>query len=309
MISKGYKIAFLFCLVLTNFLCVNRVYSQDLEPRYLSDVPIGLNIMLATYGYSTGNILLDNSLPVEDLNAKLNTIGLAYVRSFKMLNKLAKFDAIVPYSFANFSGVVNSIDSSTTRNGFGDPLIRLSMIFIGAQPLGVSEFMQREDKKFKLGALLRLRLPLGHYDPTKLINLGANRWAVKVGVAGSYTIRKKLILEAHLTSWFFTENNEFFNGNSLKQKPLLGAQLHITYVFKPGVWAAVSFGNIGLGETILNDVEQDNLQNTSRAGAAFAYRLNKSQALKFAFTSGVTTRYGANFTTLLLAYQYMWFGK
>lgn len=309
MISKGYKIVFLSFLVLTNILCVNRVYAQDLEPRYLSDVPIGLNVMLATYGYSSGNILLDNSLPIEDLDAKLNTLGVAYVRSFKMFNKLTKFDAILPYSFAKFSGVVNSIDSSTTRNGFGDPLIRLSMIFIGAQPLGAREFMQRDAKKFKLGAQVRLRLPLGHYDPTKLINLGANRWALKVGVAGSYSIGKKLIMEAHVSSWFFTENEDFFNGNSLKQKAMLGAQLHVTYVFKPGVWAAVSFGDIGFGETILNDVEQNNKQNTSRAGAAFAYKINKAHGLKFAITSGVTARYGANFTTLLLAYQFMWFGK
>jgi len=119
MISKGHKIAFPLFLVLIKFLCVNRGYSQDLEPRYLSDVPIGLNIMLASYGYSSGNIMLDNTLPVEDLDAQLNTIGLAYVRSFKILNKLAKFDAILPYSFASFSGTVSNIDSSTTRNGFG----------------------------------------------------------------------------------------------------------------------------------------------------------------------------------------------
>jgi len=283
--------------------------AQDLEPRFLSAIPTGGNFAIASYGYSSGNILLDNSLPIEDLEAKLNSAVFGYARSFKLFNRLTKFDVIAPYSFGAFSGTVSDIDSSTTRNGFGDPLIRLSMILIGAKPLGISEFMKHKQEKFKLGVSVRLRLPLGQYDPTKLINLGANRWAIKTGFAASYTIRKKIILEGHLNSWFFTENKEFWNGNSIRQKPLLSGQLHVTYVFKPGIWVAASIGRTAMGETIVNGIEKNDLQNNSRFGAAFAYRLNKHNALKIGFSSGVSTRYGANFTTILLAYQFMWFDK
>lgn len=44
---------------------------------------------------------------------------------------VAKFDAVVPYSFAQFSGQVNNVDSSIFRSGFDDPLFRLSAILIG----------------------------------------------------------------------------------------------------------------------------------------------------------------------------------
>jgi len=296
-------------LILITFFNVLNSYSQDLEPRFLSAIPTGGNFAIVSYGYSSGNILVDNTLPIEDLNASLNSVVVAYARSFKLLNRLSKFDVVVPYSFGNFTGIVSAIDSSTSRNGFADPLLRFSMVIVGAKPMGVSEFMKHEQKKFKLGATVRLRLPLGQYDPTKFINLGANRWAVKLGVAGSYTIRKKLVLEGHLNSWFFTENKEFFNGNTIKQKPLISAQMHVTYIFKPGIWIAVSAGTSGMGETIVNGVEKNDLQKNSRFGAAFAYRLNKNNALKMAFTSGVSTRYGADFNTILLAYQFMWFDK
>ena len=83
--------------------------AQDLEPRILSPIPIGGNFFVATYGYSTGNILLDNSIPVEGLNAKIHTTGVAYARSFRLLNRLAKFDVIAPYSFATFSGEVSGM--------------------------------------------------------------------------------------------------------------------------------------------------------------------------------------------------------
>jgi len=285
------------------------IQAQDLEPRFLSAIPTGGNFAIVSYGYSNGNIMLDNALPVKDLTANLNTIAIAYARSFKMFKRLAKFDAVLPYSFATFKGTVSDIDSTTSRNGFGDPLIRLSIVLVGTRPLGVSEFLKQEQKKFKLGISLRLRPLLGHYDPSKLINLGANRWAFKLSVAGSYTIRKKLILEGHLSAWLFTENKEFFEGNTIKQKPLLGAQVNATWIFKPGVWVAVSIGRIARGETIFNGVEQDDLQNNSRFGVAFAYKINKHNALKIAFTSGISTRYGSDFTSLLLAYQFMWFDK
>jgi Putative MetA-pathway of phenol degradation len=303
--SRATQILFLLSICLFSFQLV----AQDLEPRLLSAVPIKGNFAIASYGYSSGNILIDNTLPIEDLNAKLNIIVLAYARSFKLFNKLTKFDVIVPYSNGEFEAVVSNIDTSTSRNGFGDPLLRLSMILVGTPPADISGFFKQEQKKFKLGVSVRLRPPLGQYDPTKLINLGANRWGIKLGLAGSYTIRKKLILEAHLISWFFTKNKAFFNGNTIQQEPLLSAQIHVSYVFKPGIWLAVSAGRNALGQTIVNGVEKEELQSNSRLGAAFGYRINKSHGLKMSFTSGFSTRIGSDFDTLLLAYQFMWFDK
>ncbi|MEN8203376.1 MAG: transporter [Bacteroidota bacterium] len=283
--------------------------SQDLEPRLLSAVPTGGNFAIASYGYSYGNILLDNSLPIEDLSASMNNFVAAYVRSFKLFNKLAKLDVIVPYSFGNFEGVVSNVDSSTSRSGFGDPMFRISMVLVGAGPMATTDFFKQEQKKFNLGAFIRIRPPLGQYDPTKLINLGANRWATKIGLAGSYTFQKKLILEGHLDSWLFTGNKEFWNGNTIKQKPLVSAQMHVAYIIKPGIWAAVSIGQTGRGETIVNGIDKEDLRRGSRYGMAFAYRFTRHSALKIALTSGLSTRYGADFTTAILAYQFIWFDK
>jgi hypothetical protein len=298
-----------FQVILFVLFLVFESKAQDLEPRFLSAIPTGGNFAIASYGYSSGNILVDNTLPIEDLNAKLNSAVFGYARSFKLFKQLAKFDIIIPYSFGKFEGLVSQIDSSTSRTGFADPMFRLSVILVGGRAMGLNEFFKSEPKKFKLGLSFRVRAPLGQYDHTKFINLGTNRWAFKTAIATSYTIKKRLSFEAHLISWFFTENKTFFNGNTIYQKPLIAAQLHISYVFKPGIWLAVSGGTSGLGETIVNGVEQDDLQRNSRYGAAFAYRINKNHALKIAFTSGISTRYGSDFNTFLLAYQFMWFDK
>ena len=289
--------------------CTVNSAAQDLEPRSLSSMPTGTNVAVASYAFSSGNIMLDNALPIEDLKSELNSIVFAYARSFKLFNRLTKVDAIVPYAFANFTGLYQSRDSSTSRQGLGDPSFRISMILIGEQALSPGEFINREKKKFKLGAMARVRVPLGQYDKTKLINLSTNRYSLKLGLAGSYALTKKLNWELHFNSWYFTENNSFFNGNTVKQKPLITLQTHFSYEFKPGIWAAVSFGKSNLGETVVNGVEKDDVQKNTRTGLAFAWRLHKNHSLKIAATTGVTTRYGSDYTTVLIAYQYLWFDK
>jgi hypothetical protein len=284
-------------------------YAQDLEPRSLSPIPTGGNFIVASYGRSSGNILLDNSAPIADLNSTMDNIVVAYARSFKLFNKLSKFDIIAPYSFATFNATVAGTDSSTSRNGFGDPLVRLSIVLIGVPPLTMSEFIKTSPQKFNLGVSLRVRPPLGQYNSDKLINLGTNRWSTKISVGASYSFTKKINAELYLNTWFFTKNNNFFNGNIVEQKPLLSTQVHLSYIFKPGVWLAISVGQSFFGETILNNVEQNDFQRSSRLGGVFAYKLNNHNALKIGITSGLSTRYGADFTTVLIAYQFIWFDK
>ena len=302
------KKSFLVLLLLISGFFASSIHSQDLEPGFLSTMPIGGNIAIASYGYSFGDILIDKSLPIEGLNSKLNILGVGYFRSFKLLNRLAKFDVVLPYAFGSFSGLLVGQPESVTREGFGDPLVRLSMILLGADPVKPAEYFKQEQKKFKLGLAMRFQVPIGQYDPEKLLNLGANRWALRTALAGSYTPKEKLVLEAHLTSWFFSKNDNFFGGNTTKQEPLYGVQFHATYIFKPGIWLAASLGGVWGGVTAVNGVDQPALNN-SRIGIAFAYRLKKGNSLKFAYTNGFITTFGGDYDTFLLAYQFLWFDK
>jgi len=288
--------------------CFKLAWAQDLEPGFMSAMPIGGNIGIISYGHSRGDILLDNTLPVDDLNSKLNSIGLGYFRSFKLFNRLAKFDVVLPYAFGEFNGSVEGVERTVYKNGFGDPLLRLSMIFVGTDPLKTKDFFKSEQKKFKLGGSLRLKVPLGQYEPDKLVNLGGNRWGLKTAVAGSYTFKNKLILEAHMSAWFFGVNDDFFGGNTSKQKPLYGVQLHGIYIFKPGVWVAASIGGVRGGKVEINGIEKESQVN-NRFGLSFAYRLNNNNSLKAAYTNGIFTASGADINTLLIAYQFLWFDK
>ncbi len=309
MIDRSIKYCFLVLFAFITLSCIPKMHAQDLEPGSLSSVPIGGNFAIVSYARSSGNILLDNSLPVEDLKAQLNSFVFGYAHSFKLFNRVAKVDAIVPYAMGDFKALVDDVPTEAERNGLGDPLFRFSIILLGLDPLKPADFFKAERKKFKLGASFRVSAPIGKYDPDKLINLGTNRWSFKTGLAGSYTIKQKLVFELHLDSWFFTENTDFFGGNTQSQAPLFGTQMHITYIFKPGFWLALSLGGVIGGKTEINGIEKEALNNNSRYGITSAYRLNKNHSIKASYNNGFITRSGNDFNTFLIAYQFMWFNK
>jgi len=305
------KIIVKYCLLFLFIYSVQvqTIKAQAFEPRFLSDTPIKANFLVGSYAFSKGDILLDNAAPVQDLESTLNTFAIVYGRSFKLFNRLTKIDAILPYAIADFSGLLNGVAASTSRNGFGDPLFRISMIIIGVDALELKDFIKYQPKKFKFGVGLRVTPPLGQYDNTKLINLGSNRWTFKLGVGASYTFLNKIILETQIKYWVFTQNDEFFNGGVLRQSPLISAQLHLSYIFKPGVWISGSIGQTNAGTTYINDVEQEKINKNTRYGATFSYRVNKNNSLKIGLTNGILNRYDIDYTSIIMAYSFLWFDK
>ncbi len=304
---KFHKLFFvLSCLGLGIFQTT--VHAQDLEPGYMSALPIGGNIAIVSTGFSHGNILLDNTLPVEGLEAKMFNVVMGYFRSFKLFNRLTKIDVVIPFAYADFNALVEGVPQSATRTGLGDPMFRFSMILIGVKPLKPQEYFKQEQQKFKLGVAFRIKAPLGQYNPAKLINLGANRWVLKTGIGASYTIKKKLVFEAQLNGMFFGVNDDFFGGNRSEQEPMLEGQFHATYIFKPGVWFAASFGAIDGGLIKVNGEEKTSTNN-NRYGLTFAYRIKKQHSLKAAYSNGFITRSGTDFDTYLIGYQFLWFDK
>ncbi len=292
-------------MVLLIVLVFSVVEAQDLEPRSLSPAPVGLNFLVAGYFYTSGNILLDPAMPIEGLDAKLHTLVGAYVRTIDFFGMPSKVNLIIPYSTGKWSGEVYDRGSSVTRNGIGDPSVSLSVNIIGNQAQEISNFRNNQ-KDFNLGIAMRVRVPIGQYDETKLINLGTNRWTLKTSIGASYNV-SKWVFELHLNSWFFTKNNEFWNGNKLEQSPMFSGQAHVIYTFKQGLWGAISYGLVNGGSTTLNDIEKDDDLLSERVGAVLVVPLFPRNSLKFVASSGISARYGAKFTTFGITYQYSWF--
>ena len=294
-----------FALTLTLALAANGA-AQELEPRAFSPVPVGMNFVAAAYGYSTGNILLETALPIENLTAKLHTPIAVYVRAIDFFGMSAKVDGVVPFATATWRGQLAGVDTSTSRTGFGDPKFRLAVSFLGAPAMRAREFRQFKQKTI-VGASLQVTAPLGQYDPSKLINLGSNRWTFKPRLGISQALGR-WVLDFYATAWLFTHNTDFFGGNTLDQAPFFALQAHVAYVFKSGVWVAVDGGLGGGGRTTVSGAEASVNQRNWRFGTTLAIPLAPQHSVKLAWVSGVSTRLGSDFDTYVIAYQFRWGG-
>ena len=291
------------CLILPQ---LESVYAQDLEPRAYTNIPVGLNFIVAGYAYSAGGVLFDPAVPLDNANIKIHGSVFAYARSIKVGHMSGKVDMIMPYAWlsgtADFQGQPVSRDVS----GLGDARVRMSVNFIGAPALHLSGFKDYK-QDLVVGASLQIYLPVGQYDPERLVNIGTNRFSFKPELGISKTLGH-LQLEFTAGATFYTVNNEFYQGKTRSQDPIGSLQGHVNYSFKRGIWAAIDGTYYWGGSSTLDGVKGNDLQKNTRLGCTLALPVSLHNSLKFYFSTGVSTRTGSDFDLIGVVWQYKWGG-
>ncbi len=278
--------------------------AQEAEPRAYSNAPVGLNFLIAGYLYSEGKLAFDPNLSIADAKFNANTALVAYVRSFEFAGQSAKFDVILPASSFAAQGVVDGVPRDRAMSGLGDPRFRVSVNLLGAPALSAKDFASyRQD--LIVGASLQVSAPFGQYDNSKLLNLGNNRWSFRpeLGISkawGPWTF------EVAPSVTIFSDNTDFFGGNTFAQAPIYAVQGHILYTFQSGIWMSIDGLYFAGGRTTLNGVKSDNEQRNTRAGLTLALPIDRNNSLKFSASTGITTRTGSDFTAAGVAWQYRW---
>ncbi|WP_297797421.1 transporter [uncultured Eudoraea sp.] len=287
-------------------LYFHQAYSQDIEPRRWSSIPLGTNIIAAGYAYTSGEVFFDPLLGAEDVTYRGNAFVAGYVRPFRLGNKLARVDVLLPFSFSRWEGLLNGITASAERNGLADPRIRLSLNLTGPPPSGpkeLQEYRASHPVYTTLGVSCSVTLPFGQYSNSFLLNLGSNRFIIRpqLGMVHywgpwSYELTSSVV--------FFTKNTNFFNGGELKQKALFALQTHLIRQFKKRFWASISAGyNQGASSIVnqqFNDDRRANFLGAASVGASFAGK----QGLKLAYVYSKTLKdVGATTNTVLLSWS------
>lgn len=279
-------------------------FAQSIEPRAYSPAPVGINFAIVAYTESRGAIPTDAALPLSDIDLKVHATLLAYARSLNLLGKTGKFDLIVPV--AKLKGTATYFGDPVERkvSGLGDGLARLTILFHGAPAMTPAQFRNYK-QDLLLGASVQVSVPNGQYDGDRLLNLGSNRWAIRPELGASKTWGRWTV-ESAVGAIFFTANDDFFGGHKREQKPIYTVQGHAIYNLAPGTWLALNLNWFGGGRTVIDGVDDDNLQKNWRAGAVVAIPLNRRFSLKANASTGVSTRTGNNFDLFGVALQYRW---
>jgi hypothetical protein len=289
--------------------------AQDLSPRTYVITPLHSNAVTLTWSFYDGSINFNGALPVSDATGTYNVPILSYYHSFDLLGRSANVVASLPYGVGNFQGTINGAGDNLYRSGLVDSVFRFSVNLKGGPAMPVQKYM-KWNQKVLLGASLKVIAPTGQYDPTKLINWGTNRWSFKPEFG--YSQRwKKWVLDGYAGVWFFTTNSDFWSRNiyysgtrSQTQEPIGSFEGHLSYDFKPRLWASLDgnywFGGKTSAGGVLNPLSE---QSNSRIGGTVSVPITKHQSLKFSYSNGTYIRFGGNYQNVSAAWQYSWLGK
>ena len=280
-------------------------FAQELEPRAYSAAPIGTTFLVLGLGRSSGSVLIDPSLPFEDVEARLGVATVGAGHTFNLVSRTALLVGVVPYARARASGRVEEASSSVERSGWADARLKLSVNLLGGRALRPREFAAAPRGPI-LGASLSVGAPTGTYRSEHLVNLGSNRWSYKPEVGVSVPVGR-WTLDAYGGVWFFTTNDSFFPGTFIReQAPVAAIQGHVSYTVRPRLWLAFDATFYSGGTSRINGVDKADLQRNSRLGAAISVPAGRRQSIKAAYSAGATTRIGGDFRTLAVSWQMTW---
>ena len=153
-------------------------YAQDLEPRAYSNIPVGLNFIAAGYAYTSGGVVFDPTIPLENAHIQIHGSVLAYARSLNIGGLSGKVDMVLPYAWLSGTADFQGQPASRVVDGFADPRVRISVNFVGAPALPLSGLKDYKQDLI-IGGSLQVFLPLSQYDPDRLVNIGTNRFTLK----------------------------------------------------------------------------------------------------------------------------------
>ncbi len=291
------------------------VSAQDLTPRAYLITPLHSNVVVLTWSFFDGNILFAGAAPVTGATGTYHVPIFSYYHSFSFLGRSANITASLPYAVGNFQGTVLGAEKQLYRSGLADSSFRLSVNLKGGPAMPAQE-MLRWKQKILLGLSVRVVAPTGQYDPTKLINWGANRWGFKPEFG--YSERwGHWLLDGYMGVWMFTTNQEFFSHNAFfpgtqakSESPVGSFEGHLSYGIRPRLWFSLD-GNYWFGgATSLNGIENPlTVQRNSRIGVTASIPVSKRQSLKFSYNDGAYIRFGGNYQNVSVAWQYSWLGK
>jgi hypothetical protein len=277
---------------------------QELTPRAYWPAPLGTRIASVGYSYTSGDTIPDRSLPLTGVNSSINTLHLGYRHTVSLWGRTTNLVVELPYSDGRTTGSRdNGTGPKSEYQGAGDIAATISVNFMGAPTMSPKEFAEmRRNPRPLLAGSLKVVAPTGKYDSERLINVGANRWAVRAELGYVAPLSPKWLLELGLGGWFFGDNDQFL-GRTKKQDPIAAIQGHLIHRFDRGFWASLDMNYYKGGRSTVGSFRLDDLQRDSKVGVTIVYPLGGKHAVKLGYSLGSLNDSGEKFEVFQIGYQ------
>jgi len=256
-------------------------------PRAYMLAPANSNILTAYGLFLDGNQALDPGVTSRNLDLEVDVGVLQYTRAFSICDNACGAFLIAPYGSTEGTfrfPRIPRLNRTGESSGLAD--IQFGAVFglYGSPALEVADYITY-DPGFSLGLLAKVTAPTGEYDETKVINLGANRWGLQVGVPMGYYLGDSF-LDPNLTTfellpsvYLFGDNSDPFRAGGTGQDPLYQIEAHITRNLGRMFWVSLDANYQFGGETTTDGIPGDDDKESFGLGATIGVNLSKQLSI------------------------------
>jgi hypothetical protein len=255
----------------------NLLSASDDGPRMYWNAPLGTNILQAYYWTASGNSLSpENTQPKLGFDTDINIGVLGYNRIIDIAGHSAIATAVITGGKVSGSLLGKSLPSS---NGIGDLYLQAVINIFGAPALSAEAFATYTQDSV-LSLLVGVTAPSGKYENNQALNLGANRWNMRIGLPFMQTIGewipgKIMTFEVLPSVWFYGDNDDYTGaGLSLEQDPMLTLEAHITQDITPSIFVSLDYFVQRIGESSINGSTSSAANTSDSLGVTVGYMLN-----------------------------------
>jgi hypothetical protein len=254
--------------------------------RVYAPAPVDLNfLVLHLTELDDANRTFDPSI-VSPLQRFDTTIGvIQYARTLDLFGRYVMLAGILRGGTTE-RRTVQSREDRISSSGLADPSLLALVNLVGLPPMSVEEFSQWQPE-MTVGLLLALTLPWGEYNRLNAINLGSNRYTLRLGLPVQRPFNglrgRPATLEFTPSVHFFTEND----ATGVKQHPLLTLEGQLSQDFTGKLWGALGVLYTYGGKTRSNGFTLNGSQESLALAVTLDYDLSPRWSLNFRYGESV----------------------
>jgi len=276
------------CITLTLGFVPPPASADNLVGDY-TPYPAGTRLAGLRYGYSWGGDLRARG---ESLDADFeyrDQQGLLSVSRYA--GRSTRWAAFAALPFGRTEADSERLRLHSDDSGIGDPYM-----IVALWPL------VRET--YHLAFSGWLHVPLGSYEPGRVVNQGMNVWSAKAEANLTWRPRPAWTLELTTATRFFADNDEYGPSHAtLERDPRYTVETRVVRDVRPGLRLSLDYFYHAGSETAVNGVERDDAWNDHAAQLTLFRRLGERRALTIWYRNDFVVRSGPEYQTVAVRFM------
>lgn len=248
--------------------------AADDGPRMYWNAPVGTNFLQTYFWTANGNsIRPDGTKSDSDFNTDINIGLLGYNRVLDISGHSAIATAVITGGKVSGSLLDKTLRSSS---GLGDLYLQGVINLMGAPALSAEDFASYTQDTV-LSLLVGVTAPTGDYENYRLLNMGANRWNMRIGLPFMYTIGDWIpgeitTLEILPSVWFYGDNDNSF-GTNIEQDPMYTLEVHLTRDISTSLFVSLDYFVQRIGDSSVDGDTPSGANTSDSLGLTLGYML------------------------------------